>query len=920
MNNILKLSIISGLLVLKPALSFAQSIGGRIIDKSTKEPLISATVQVAGTGTAAVTDMDGRFEIKGLSSEGKYTLFVKYLFYKDLTLTDVPSGAVLTIEMEEDAEQLEGANVASVLRSNTELAMLREIKGSSLIISNISSQEIKRTPDSNAGEVIRRIPGVSIIDDKFVMVRGLSQRYNNVWINGGAVPSSEPDSRAFSFDIVPSSQIDNLTIVKVMDAEYPSDYTGGFIIINTKEIPEENSGGISFGYNYNSCSSFRDFSSPLSSLRQLRGGINADLAPLPGGGADLNSEGLDNEWRLRTIRPIGDIKASADYSRSWNAKGNKIGLIATANFTSGYKTYMGMLNNLFGIYDAANDKSNYLRHSIDDQYSHNLRFGAMCNATWLTRDGRNKFRFKNIFNLLETDKYTWRRGVSAQANMEKSAEYYRRSRATYNSQITGYHVFSINELNWNAGYSYSNSILPDRRRYLIDDSIENDVYALNTGNDVSREWIRLDEHISSLNVNDVQSMEIAGISPKLKTGLYGEYRTRKYTTRDFIYNWNPGDNSLPDNFKHMDVPALLSDSQYFGEDALHLLEQVHMRNNYSSNNILGAAYASIHLPIKKLDINAGLRYEYNRMTLISNTRDYEPSPSERAYVNSDLFLSLSATYRINEKHQFRFSYGRSVNRPEFRELSSSVYYDFDLASSVQGNTELQNCYVDNIDLRYEYYPSKAEQISLALFNKQFVSPIEWTYTVAGGTDLVYSYKNALSANNYGLELDIRKDLSFIGLYGLNWSFNGALISSHVRFEPGSKEQDRPMQGQSPYLVNTGLFYRNEKLKIGAALLYNRIGKRIIGVGRSEGTSGSDENAKVPDSYEMPRDDVDLTLSKGFGKYLELKCSLRNIVNGPVLYAQFADVIFPNGTQKQVEQIVRKYYPGRNIELTLAVRF
>mgnify|MGYP003761585183 CR=1 FL=1 len=421
-------------------------------------------------------------------------------------------------------------------------------------------------------------------------------------------------------------------------------------------------------------------------------------------------------------------------------------------------------------------------------------------------------------------------------------------------------------------------------------------------------------------MNDVCSMEIAGISPKLKTGLYGEYRTRKYTTREFIYNWNPGDNSLPDNFKRMDVPALLSDPQYFSEDALHLLEQVHMRNNYSSNNILGAAYASINLPIKKLDINAGLRYEYNRMTLISNTRDYEPSPSERSYVNSDLFLSLSTTYRINEKHQLRFSYGRSVNRPEFRELSSSVYYDFDLASSVQGNTELLNCYVDNIDLRYEYYPSKAEQISLALFNKQFVSPIEWTYTVAGGTDLVYSYKNALSANNYGVELDIRKDLAFIGLDGLSWSFNGALISSHVRFEPGSKEQDRPMQGQSPYLVNTGLFYRNEKLKINAALLYNKIGKRIIGVGRSEGTSGSDENAKVPDSYEMPRDALDLTLSKGFGKYLELKCSLRNIVNGPVLYAQFADVVLPDGTQKQVEQIVRKYYPGRNIELTLAVRF
>lgn len=204
--------------------------------------------------------------------------------------------------------------------------------------------------------------------------------------------------------------------------------------------------------------------------------------------------------------------------------------------------------------------------------------------------------------------------------------------------------------------------------------------------------------------------------------------------------------------------------------------------------------------------------------------------------HGNLFPSLNMTYKLNEQHQLRLAYGRSINRPEFREVSPSVYYDFDLASDVQGNYNLRDCHVDNIDLRWEWYPSKGETVSLAAFYKHFDSPIEWVYTMSGGTDVIYSYKNAKSANNYGLELDIRKSLDFIGLRNLSWSFNGALIHSRVNFEKGSVEYDRAMQGQSPYLVNTGLFYKNEPLALDIALLYNRIGKRIVGVGRTEGSS------------------------------------------------------------------------------------
>ena len=927
-----------GLLSAVSLQSWAQQLKGVVIDKNSKETLIGAVISIEGTDVKAVTDVNGNFSFEGLK-DGTYTLYIKYVGYKTLKIDGVQmKDANLTIALQPDEQQLKGVTVTAVERRNTDAAMIQVAKSSPVIVSKVSAQEISRTQDTNAGEVIRRVPGVSLIDDKFVMVRGLSQRYNNVWVNGGAVPSSEADSRAFSFDIIPSSQIDNLTIVKSPTAEYPADYSGGFIIVNTKEIPAENSFSLSVGGNWNTASAFQDFAYSKGSatdflafdngMRNIHGGINASLAPqLDASGSPIDNYAtsllgnhLNNDWMVKSKKPLGDLKLAASLNHRWMLGGRTLGMLAALNYTNEYRTYEKMENNLFGIYDAANDKPNYLRHSVDDQYNNNVRLGTMLNFTLLSKDGNHKYQFKNIFNQLATSRYTWRDGVSAQSNLERSAEYYYRSRTTYNGQLTGKHTFTSDALDWSIGYAYANRHLPDRRRYLIDDALESGVYALSTGNDISREWTQLDEHILSLGINDKHHFKFGNFEPDLQVGAYGEYRSRKYQTRNFIYNWNVSDNNMPSDFRHSDIPTLLSNEENMGYDKLYLLEQKQMRNNYRGHNTLGAGYLTLSLPFGQFGIHAGVRFEHNDMELISNTRDYEKSETSRHYRTSDFFPSLNTTYKLNDQHQIRLSYGRSINRPEFREVSSSVYYDFDLASNVQGNTELKNCYVDNLDLRYEWYPSRGELISLAVFYKHFDSPIEWTYTVAGGTDLIYSYKNAKSASNYGIELDIRKSLDFIGLRDFSWSFNGALIKSKVQFEKGAKEENRPMQGQSPYLINTGLFYKNEPLKMDIALLYNRIGKRIIGVGRSEGSSGDDSNARVPHSYEMPRNTIDLSFAKKFGSHLELKLNIRDLLAEKVYYKQFADVTYRDGRTKEVEEITRCYKPGRNIGLQAIYKF
>lgn len=251
------------------------------------------------------------------------------------------------------------------------------------------------------------------------------------------------------------------------------------------------------GGNWNDATSFSSFRHAKGSgtdflgfdngLRGLSGGINAVLNPIAGNGTDLLNNGLNNDWRIRESHPLGDLKLSANIGRRWRWAGRQMGLIAALNYSNEYRKYEDMTNNLFGVYNTEDDRSNYLRRSTDDQYNRNVRLGAMLNMTLLSADGNSKYQFKNIFNQLGNDRYTWREGVSAQSDTEHSAEYYYRSRTTYNGQLTGKHTFRNDELDWSASYSYANRNVPDRRRYLVNDALETGVIQLTNSNDISRD-------------------------------------------------------------------------------------------------------------------------------------------------------------------------------------------------------------------------------------------------------------------------------------------------------------------------------------------------------------------------------------------------------------------------------------------------
>lgn len=573
-----------------------------------------------------------------------------------------------------------------------------------------------------------------------------------------------------------------------------------------------------------------------------------------------------------------------------------------------------MENSLYGPYDTSNDKKVFLRKATDNQYSHYNRVGALLNLTFEQAGGNNIYEWKNIFNQIGKNRYSTRHGFNAQPDNIEDYEYYRSSRTTYNTQFTGRHTYRVNRLDWSVGYAYSNRDMPDRRRIERTDRTDGRMSIYR----ISREFSKLDEHIASVSVNYTHDFDFSSIMPTLKAGIYGEHRSRKYHTREYQYGWEP-ENSLPSGLLFRDdIPGTVLIEENYGPDKLYIYEEVNYLNNYKGRQSQAAAYMGLNLPWRSLNLYAGLRYEYCRQTLSLNTKQFEESYRDTNYDYNDLFPSVNMTWKFNTVNQLRLAYGRSINRPEFRELSPSVFYDFDLGSNVMGNYDLKAAYINNFDLRYEFYPSAGEQISVALFYKNFKNPIEWTYTVAGGTDLIYSFVNARGADNYGIELDIRKNLGFIGLRDFSLSFNGAIIKSNVRFAPGTNDIDRPMQGQSPYLINTGIFYNNQQNGWSASLLYNRIGKRIIGVGNRYGV-GSDGTAKnIPNSYEMPRDNIDLSVSKKLGGW-EIKASVRDMLAQKFLFQQFEKVNI-DGKEQTISEVTRSYRPGVGFTLSIGYNF
>ena len=914
-------------------------IRGRVTDAQTQAPIVGASVVIEGTSRGASTDDKGEFLLGNLAP-GTYRIRISMLTYKPFLSEPLAlkkgEELVLDAALTEQVSEMENVVVVVSRPVGTDAGLISQMREASLVASGVSAQHIARTQDKDASEIVRRIPGISIIDNKFIIVRGLAQRYNNTWINGAAVPSSEADTRAFSFDIIPSSQIENVMIVKSPVAEVPADFAGGFVQLRTKIVPENNSVSVSYGTGINTATHFKDFKYVKGSGTDFLGWDNGMRSfNGPDGRIDNNDaalvdritrEGFNNDWRVRSRRPLWDQKLNVAVNRFYRLRSeDRIGLLFSVNYSNSNKSLTDMENNQYGVYNYREDKPQANFKYTDDQYTNDVKLGAMLNLSWVPKPKGgtiSKYEFRNIFNQLGLSRYTTREGwrnVSGYYEQQQD-EYLYASRTAYTGQFAGEHRMARTKVDWNAAYSYSNRNQPDRRIIEREKNPENEIYeySIDQGS-VSRYFTSLHEHLVSAGANLSHPFGPSADKPaELRAGVYGEYKTRDYNTRDFIYKWNNTGNRLPDGFASLPADQIFA-PENLGTGKLTVQDNTDNTDNYSASNYLAAAYAAVNVPLGRFNLYGGVRFE----RFVTSLKSYTQTAGDRTrtydYDYNNLFPSANFTYDLTKKSLLRLAYGMSVNRPEFRELSPSTYYDFDMFSTITGNPELKQATIHNIDLRYELYPGAGETVSLSLFYKRFANPIEWIYVDAGGS-YQFSFENALSADNYGVELEVRKDLAFMGMQNFTLSLNAAWIESKVHFSEESLEHDRPMQGQSPYLVNAGLFYRNPELGLSVGALYNRIGKRIVGIGRVSTSGGDTFNNNIPDMYETPRDAVDLTFGIRLSKTFELKGYVRDLLCQRVIFAQYPEFRDEAGNVHERTQITKSYDPGRSFSLSLTATF
>jgi len=884
------------------------SVKGILIDSSSSELIFGAIVSSPENPTlGAQSDMDGVFLIPSVKP-GTYNFKVSYIGYKEYMYKDIVVVAGQTtdlgtvyLEIDEDVPIIEIIGQSS---TNTEVAVIQEIRESDNVVSGISAEQIQKGQDKDAAQVVQRIPGVSVIDNRFIMIRGLNDRYNSVWLNNATAPSSETDRKAFSFDMIPSGLIDRILVYKTPSADLPGDFAGGFVKIFTV-TPKERLFNVNVGLGYRYGTTFNDFNKDKSSTDWLGfdNGQRAVPTNQPGytgasgvSNADLNAygQGFNNNWKYNTIKAMPDIRLSSTYMNSFAPKnGSRFGVLASINYTN--------LNTRFDIKRTDADGVGAKTQLRDDeQYTNEVKTAAMLNFSYIIND-KNKIEFRNFLNQQGRTQTTNRSLYDASNQLIKlqyALAY--RSRTIYTSQLAGEHKFKNNKtsFDWTAGYGYSRKNEPDLRRasYYADPNNPGAFLlqqAINA-NDLTnggRLYQKLNENsfLVSININQKINKKIGKVElAEVDAGSYNEYKVRDFSARAFAYTLQGaglGGTLWNDTLQTAHLGQVYDPSYIDNGRGWTILEEKNPTYKYNASNRMIAMYLSGKFNIgTKVKIITGLRYENNLQYIASGLNGM---PISQYSPTSFLLPSVNFSYNFTEKDLIRLAYGKTLNRPEFREFAPFYYYDFDFNAVNYGSLyfgkTLNVCQIQNFDLRYERYPSPGETISFALFYKNFKDPIEQialaTSGGAGGA-LAYSYTNALGAYNVGVEVEIKKNLVFISDHFKNFSllFNASLIKSQVSVPTNQADYwnaKRPLQGQSPYTFNAGIYYQNDEHGWSGSVLYNIYGPRIVIVG----------NSNYPDVIETPRSTIDLSITKQLSKKIALNLGANDILNQSVTWVQ-----------------------------------
>jgi TonB-dependent receptor len=949
-------------------------IAGNLKDAASGEELIGVAVGIKGSSIGASSDIEGHYHLS--LSPGTYTIVVNYVGYKTKEISDVVVVAnelvKLDISLEEAVTEMEEIVVTATFKKESVDALMLERKNAVAISDGISADLIKKTPDRNTSDILKRVSGATIQDNKFAIIRGLNERYNMGLVNGTPLPSTESDKKAFSFDLFPANVVDKINIQKVATPDMPGDFAGGIIDITTKEIPDQNFFSFGIGASGNNLTTGQGFEKSKGGAYD-KFGFGAETRKLPEGipSIDEYSDFATDKFSTNKGYPWGysvsqKVEAAKKMPNTWGSNHVKSMSLAP-QFQMSIGRAGRVLRKESGFIFAANYQSNFKRNEIEinrfnppqNEFDNKEQLSASKMTRYLvTRstgfllnfstklNDYNKLSFKNTFNQTSDD-YIFDQDLKDVSGSQPIVyKYYANlfsSNRILSNQLIGEHFMPKSKLkfNWTVGNNKVERDIPDFKRLTyLQQSDGSYSVALNAAAQTvneqsgSRFWSNTKENIRSANYSVSRDFKKLW-NLNVKLGGFNQFRDRGVQSRllgmswTFINSYNPAP-----TFSKVDISQLQSQYGKLSPDQIFATENASFTTfeldnfnatqskqwNYTASSSTNATYVMADIkPLEKLRIVGGVRIEAFNQTLQSYDVENK-KPVNLNTVKVDRLPSFTTIYSLNSKANLRASYSQTVNRPEFRELAPFPFYDFVTRYLVRGNPNLQRAYVYNTDLRYEYFPGAGQVFSVSVFYKLFENPIEFQEDPGNNTSPDASYRNIKKAINYGTELEWRQNLqslfpmlsSKVMEYS-TISTNLTLINTRAYVDTTLPEFKgaiavRPLQGQSPYLMNASYTFSHPKHNYSFNLAVNRVGPRIFIVG----------TGNRPSVIEKPRTIVDFQIAKTFFDKLECKFTFGDLLAQNLIFYQ--DIDQDGKYRSERDLVFNNWKMSRNYSFSVSYKF
>ena len=911
MNQIRTISLLTSFLFSFYALG-QYGITGTVIDGDFNEPLPFANILVLETGEGVTSDFDGKYTFE--LQAGTYSVQFSFVGYETKIITEIEvtndEYTIIDVVINSAAQGLEEVVVTVEAKRNTEASVLEIQKKSASLIDGISAQAFKKIGASTIASAVKSVLGVSVQGGKYVYVRGLGDRYSKSILNGIDIPGLDPDRNTIQMDLFPTNMLSNVLVIKSARADLPADFTGGVIDIITKDLPskEEFSVSVSTAYNpdmhfndnylsYTGGSTdflgFDDGSRKNKIANSFLGNVFDPRLNQTELGMNLVNR-ISNQFNPQMAPQVSNSGMNfgfgITYGNQFNFEnGHSFGVLGSVSYKSEQTLNENTQDNIFNFSPNKSvltfEENRIQSGTIGGQ---NIIASTLFGMTYKTNTSKIKFNGLHIQNGQSTS------GIFRQLTRfsdfidfnKFNLEYNERSIS--NGMLSGLHNFEESnlKLEWTLSGTLAKVHDKDVRNTTFQD--EEGIFSFQENTEPKRIWRTLDENNLVSKVDFTKRFQFLKSDAVLKFGLFGSLKERDFSIAQYSVSSNFTSESDWDNYGG-DPNQLFNPSNLIGPnnaDGTYINPQTTIRqdaNIFNAKQQNFAAYISNEFNVtEKLKSIIGLRFEnYQVFYTGENSQLGQVFENENIINKNNVFPSLNFIYSLKENQNLRVAYSLTTARPSFKEASIAEIYDPLSNLFFIGNINIRPTYIDNFDIRYEAYGENAQLFAFSAFYKNLTDPIEIGFVAASTSN--YKPLNLETANVFGLELEFRKKLGtwFNNLANWNLNLNGSYIISDEKYSEDELKlrqlglrdgqtlgDSRPLQGQSPYLINAGIEYNNIEKGIQGGLFYNVQGKTLQVVG----------DGFYPDVYTMPFNSLNFNLIKQLKNNRTLTLKVTNLLD------------------------------------------